>query len=164
MSYCEECGAKLAERYLEGEGIIPYCEHCGQYRFPKYNVAVSIITVDDLRRRILLIKQYGRDSYILVAGYVNKGESAESAVARELGEETGLNAGRIEYNRSEYFERSNTLMLNFTCHINGSPEYTLNREVDEAEWFTFDEARANIRPDSLAQRFLNSYLDSLDLR
>ena len=161
MSYCEECGSKLVERYLENEGIIPYCNKCREYRFSKYNVAVSIITVDDKEKKILLIKQYGRDSYILVAGYVNKGESAENAVKRELMEETGLSAGEIRYNRSEYFERSNTLMLNFTCHIQGDNKYKLNREVDEAEWFSFKEARENIRPESLAQRFLNFYLDNL---
>lgn len=159
MSYCEECGAELTDRYLENEGIIPYCNSCKAYRFPKYNVAVSIITVDDINRKILLIKQYGRDSFILVAGYVNKGECAEHAVARELREETGLAAGEIRYNRSEYFARSNTLMLNFTCHIQGDPAVSLTDEVDEAQWFGFEEARENIRPDSLAQRFLNAWLD-----
>ncbi len=159
MSYCEECGAELTDRYLENEGIIPYCNSCKAYRFPKYNVAVSIITVDDINRKILLIKQYGRDSFILVAGYVNKGECAEHAVARELREETGLAAGEIRYNRSEYFARSNTLMLNFTCHIQGDPAVSLTDEVDEAQWFGFEEARVNIRPDSLAQRFLNAWLD-----
>ena len=162
MSYCEECGAELVERYLDNEGIIPYCNHCQVYRFPKYNVAVSIITVDDENNRILLIKQYGRDSFILVAGYVNKGESAEDAVARELREETGLTAGAIRYNRSRYFAPSNTLMLNFTCHIAGSGDFRLTDEVDEACWFSFDEARENIRPGSLAQFFLNSYLDYLE--
>ena len=162
MAFCEVCGCELVDRYLENEGIIPYCKKCGEYRFPKYNVAVSIITVDDENERILLIKQYGRDSYILVAGYVNKGESAENAVKRELAEETGLTAGAIRYNRSRYFERSNTLMLNFTCHIRGGHELTPNDEIDEAEWFGFDEARASIRHDSLAEFFLCSYLDSAE--
>ena len=159
MPYCEECGAELQERYLENEGIVPYCQACGVYRFPKYNVAVSIITVDDEAEKILLIKQYSKDSYILVAGYVGKGESAEETVARELREETGLAAGRIIYNRSAYFPPSNTLMLNFTCHIRGNSKITLTDEVDEATWFSYKEARENIRPDSLAQRFLNAYLD-----
>lgn len=159
MSYCEKCGAELSERYLENEGIIPYCGHCREYRFPKYNVAVSIITVDAENRRILLIKQYGRDSYILVAGYVNKGESPEDAVVRELREETGLSSGSVSYNRSRYFPPSDTLMLNFTCQITGSSEFRLTDEVDEARWFSFEEARENIRPDSLAQKFLNAWFD-----
>ena len=159
MKYCEKCGAELVERYLENEGIIPYCNHCREYRFPKYNVAVSIITVDYENERILLIKQYGSDSYILVAGYVNKGESPEDAVARELREETGLAAGTVKYNRSRYFPPSDTLMLNFACHIKGSSDLSLNNEVDEARWMSFDEARNNIRPKSLAQEFLNAWLD-----
>ena len=159
MSYCEECGTELVERFLENEGIIPYCNRCKEYRFPKYNVAVSIITIDDKNRRILLIKQYGRNSYILVAGYVNKGERPEAAVARELMEEVGLTAGEIRYNSSGYFERSNTLMLNFACHIEGDEHYRLTDEVDEARWFSFEEARENIRPGSLAERFLNEWLD-----
>ena len=28
MSYCEECGTELVERFLENEGIIPYCNRC----------------------------------------------------------------------------------------------------------------------------------------
>ena len=159
MRYCEECGSELKDRYLENEGIIPYCSKCGAYRFPKYNVAVSIITVDDACDKILLIQQYGKKSYILVAGYVNEGECAEHAVVRELKEETGLTAAKVCYNRSSFFAPSNTLMLNFTAHITDASALRLNSEVDKATWFSFDEAKKNIRPDSLAQRFLNAYLD-----
>lgn len=34
-----------------------------------------------------------------------------------------------------------------------------NGEIDSYQWFSPDEARRNIRPDSLAQKFLNAYLD-----
>ena len=67
------CGTKLQDRELEGEGIIPYCERCGEYRFPVFSTAVSMIVTNTERDKILLIKQYDRDCYILVAGYVNKG-------------------------------------------------------------------------------------------
>lgn len=59
-----------------------------------------MIVVDENTGRILLIQQYGRPSYILVAGYINRGESAEDAVRREILEETGLHAGRIHFNRT----------------------------------------------------------------
>ena len=79
MQYCLFCGTKLQIRELEGEGMIPFCEKCGEYRFPVFNTAVSMIVTNTDRDKILLIKQYGRDRYILVAGYVNKGEDAEDA-------------------------------------------------------------------------------------
>ena len=70
--YCFECGTALIEKELEEEGIVPYCPKCQQYRFPMYNVAVSMIVVDEETGKILLIQQYGKPSYILVAGYVNR--------------------------------------------------------------------------------------------
>ena len=104
QKHCWECGAALIEKPLEGEGIVPFCPVCGEYRFPMYNTAVSMIVTDEKTGRILLIQQYGRPSYILVAGYVNRGESAENAVRREILEETGLHAGRIRFNRTRFFE------------------------------------------------------------
>lgn len=37
----------------------------------------------------------------------------------------------------------------------------INHEVDRCKWFTPQEARENIRPNSLAAEFLNAYLDEV---
>ena len=95
MSYCIKCGRKLVDRYLENEGVIPYCENCKEYRFRMYNVAISMIVIAP-NNKILLIKQYHKNDYILVAGYVNYSESIESALKRELKEETGYSCANIE--------------------------------------------------------------------
>lgn len=89
QKHCFECGTALIEKELEEEGIVPYCPKCQQYRFPMYNVAVSMIVVDEETGKILLIQQYGKPSYILVAGYVNRGEAEEHAVVREVGKKPG---------------------------------------------------------------------------
>jgi NAD+ diphosphatase len=159
QKYCHECGTSLIERELEGESIVPYCPKCKQYRFPMYNVAVSMVVVNEQNGEILLIKQYGRPHFILVAGYVNRGEQLEHAVSREIKEETGMTVSRIKFNRTSFFEPSNTLMCNFTAFVKDACEMSPNGEIDSYQWFTPDEARRNIRPDSLAQRFLNAYLD-----
>lgn len=161
QKHCWECGAALIEKPLEGEGIVPFCPVCGEYRFPMYNTAVSMIVTDEKTGRILLIQQYGRPSYILVAGYVNRGESAENAVRREILEETGLHAGRIRFNRTRFFEPSNTLMCNFTAFVSDADWLHTNREVDRYSWFSPADARRNIRPNSLAAAFLNAYLDEI---
>ena len=159
--FCTKCGTAFETRELEGEGTVQFCPKCGEYHFPVFNTACSMIVIDPKDKKILLIKQYGRDSYALVAGYVNRGEDAENTVAREILEETGLVATKISFNRTKYFEKSNTLMLNWTAEIEDATKLKLNGEVDSCRWFTFEEARKNIRPGSLAQWFLDSYLDSL---
>ena len=98
MEYCRFCGTQLVPRELKNEGMVPYCEKCGEFRFPVFSTAVSMIVMNRRRDRILLIKQYGRDSYILVAGYVNKGEDAENTVRREVAEETGLRVVELHFN------------------------------------------------------------------
>lgn len=157
--YCQECGTPLVERYLENEGMIPFCPKCEQYRFPTYNVAVSMIIINRQNGKILLIEQYGKPSYILVAGYVNRTESLEHAVAREIKEETGMTVSSIRFNRTRFFEPSDTLMCNFTAFVDDDRELCINEEVDAYVWFTREEARKNIRPNSLAAAFLNAYLD-----
>lgn len=159
MKHCPECGNELILKELKNEGMIPYCSVCGQYRFPTFNVAVSMIVRNRENGKIILIKQYGKDRYILVAGYVNRGETAEAAVVREIKEETGMTAVEIHFNRTRFFEPSNTLMCNFTAFVENDGELTPNEEIDSYSWFTPEEARTNIAQGSLAAEFLNAYLD-----
>ena len=154
-----ECGTKLEDRFLKNEGMIPYCSSCEAFRFPVFSTAVSMEVLNPDRDKILLIKQYGKDRYILVAGYVNKGENAEDTVVREVKEELGLNVKELHFEKSEYFEPSNTLMLNFSCVVDSeSLAHISEEEIDSCRWFSFKEAEANIAPGSLAGKFLARFL------
>ncbi len=158
MEYCMQCGTKLRPVYHETEECdIPYCDTCGDYRFPVFNTAVSMIVTNEDGSRILLIRQYGRPTYILVAGYVTCGEDVEDTVVREVKEEMGLTVTSMHFNHSHYFKPSNTLMLNFTVRVKG--ESRPNWEIDDWAWFSVQEARENIRKGSLAEAFLLGYLD-----
>lgn len=159
--FCRICGTRLELKQDGNEGILPYCPSCGQFRYPQYNVAVSMIVVNESTDEILLIQQYSRPFYILVAGYVAKGESLEDAAVRELKEETGMTAERLKFNRTRYFEPSGTLMCNFTVFVKDDRELDPNYEIDSFRWFSKEEARKNIKSGSLAEYFLDSYLDEI---
>ena len=159
MNYCMQCGTKLTARLHPQEGMeVPYCPHCEAFRHPIYNTAVSMVVQNAAKDRILLIQQYGRPSFILVAGYINRGEDAEDAVRREVREETGLEVETVTFNRSHFFTSSNTLMLNFSCTVRDMEVHN-NEEVDRWQWFTPEGALENIRPNSLAEQFLKHYLE-----
>ena len=158
MNYCMQCGTKLHLRHHDTEGEIPYCDSCGAFRYPVFNTAVSMLVMNEAKDRVILIQQYGRPFYVLVAGYVNKGEDAEAAAAREVREELGLTVKEVHFNHSHYFAPSNTLMLNFTVTVSEQEAHP-NWEVDSWRWFTVEEARRSIKPNSLASAFLNGYFD-----
>lgn len=161
MKYCYECGTLLEQRELEGEGLVPWCPQCEAYRFPIFSTAIITAVFNPVRDKVLLIQQYGRQAYILLAGYVSKGENAEETLAREVMEEVGLRITGHRYIQSAYFERSNTLMLNYLC-VADSEELHPTSEVDQARWFTFEEARNQILKGSLAERFLTHILDQME--
>ncbi len=157
MNYCYKCGSRLILKECfncgVSEGEVPYCEKCGEFRFPIFNVAASMIIYNKDFSKILLIKQYGRDFNVLVAGYVNKGEYLEETVRREVMEEVGLNVIDCKYNASRYFEKSNTLICNFIVQVSNE-NFTLNGEVDSAEWYSIKDAETAIKQNSLAEYFL----------
>ena len=142
QKHCYECGTALTERELEGEGIVPYCPQCQQYRFQMYNVAVSMVVINEQTGQILLIRQYGKPHFILVAGYVNRGEQLEHAVCREVKEETGMTVTHLRFNRTSFFEPSNTLMCNFTAFVADASEFNPNSEIDSYQWFNLENLSA----------------------
>lgn len=162
MKYCMECGTALEKRLCGDEGLVPYCPKCEQFRFPVFNCAIITAVLNPEKNKILLIKQYGRPFYILVAGYVNKGENAEHALYREVQEELGLDVTAHHFMRSQYFEGSNTLMLNFACVADSEDLSGMTKEVDSAKWFTFEEALKNIKQGSLAHFFLRFIVEQLE--
>lgn len=157
MKYCMHCGRVLSAQEVEGMKV-PYCEACDQLYFHRFNTAVSMIVINQ-NNEILLIQQYHRPYYILVAGYVNPGEMLEETCVRELQEEIGLEAESVVYLRSQFYAHSDTLMVNFAVKVKGDDLSKLNREeVDAAQWHTADDALKAIKPDSLAAYFLNAYV------
>lgn len=158
--FCRDCGEKLTLRFLENEGLVPYCPKCGAYKFPLFAVAVSMTVVNRAEDKILLARHTGESEYKLFAGYIKKGESAEKAIPRELREETKLNAVKWRYFASRYHEARDVLMLNFIV-VAEEGEMALNEEIEEARWFTPDEAREAVKKNSTAEYFLTGALGEL---
>lgn len=160
MNYCSKCGHKLIKKECGIDGLIPFCTNCNEFRFYPFNSAISTVVLNPTKDKILLIKQYGKDAYILVAGYIMKGDDAKQTLIREVKEEINLNVIDYLYNENIYYKGSNTLMHNYISVVD-SEDFKLTNEVDEATWFTFDEALKNIKPGSLAEEFLQLALKKI---
>ena len=122
-------------------------------------VVAAVIRKDD--KIFATQRGYGefKDGWEFPGGKIEDGETPEQALAREIREETGMTVSSLTFNRTQFFEPSNTLMCNFTAFVNDDSELSTNEEIDSYRWFTPDEARENILQNSLASYFLNAYLD-----
>ncbi len=158
--YCIDCGEKLNLRFLENEGIVPYCPKCGGYKFPLFPVAVSMTVINRSEDKVLLARHVGDDDFTLLAGYIKKGENPEKTIPREVKEETKLTAIKWRYFSSRFYDAKDVLMLNFIVTVEEG-EITLNEEIEEARWCTPDEAKELVRKNSTAEYFLLGMLGEL---
>ena len=146
--YCMECGEKLTLVFNHREGLVPFCKKCNEYRFPQFATAVSMVVTNREKDKVLLAKHKDQSDYILFAGYIKKGETAEKAV-------------KFKFMSSRYHEPRNVLMLNFLSMAeNGEPEIDAE-EIDDVRWFTFDEALGAVRKESTAEFFLKNAIAEL---
>ena len=105
---------------------------------------------------MILIRQYGEPNPVLVAGYIDKGETAEDAVLREVKEELGMTVQSISFLGSHYYAPSETLMFHYVVTVLEKIAAP-NWEVDSWEWVPTECAFSQVKTDCLAETFLLDY-------
>lgn len=116
----------------------------GHEEFPRIDPAV-ICLVHDGADRVVLARQtvWPERMFSLLAGFVEAGESFETCVAREIGEEVGLTVRDIRYLGSQPWPFPRSLMVGFHAQADPTQAFSFNDgEIVEAAWFTRDEVRA----------------------
>ena len=150
-TYCPDCGARLTDRPLGDEGLVPWCGACGRPWFDSFSTCI-IAAVMNAKGEVLLQRETRRpEREVLVAGYIKPGESAEDAARREIAEETGLTVTSLRYLASWPHLDGNQLMLGFTAKAQGDVHSSAS-EVLSARWCTPEEAVTALREGSIAQR------------
>jgi NAD+ diphosphatase len=121
-------------------------------------------------QRCLLARHQGSapDSYALIAGFVEIGESLEDAVRREVAEETGISVVTVDYVASQAWPFPAGLMVGFRATAASESIAADGQEIVEARWFT----RADLaqraasghqlgRKDSVDRFLLQSWLNQV---
>jgi NAD+ diphosphatase len=132
---CALCGA---ETYIEQAGWTRRCPVDDSEHFPRTDPAVIMLIHDGGERCLLgrgAIWPAGR--YSTLAGFVEPGESLESAVVREVYEEVGVVVDDVRYVGSQPWPFPSSLMLGFIAHADGASIVRPDKvEMAEAGWFT----------------------------
>lgn len=141
--YCGECGGELRD----STGFTTRrCAVCTTLRYVPNALSPVVIVAVEQDERLLLVRQsYGpyQETWDLVAGFVEAGETLERATIRELWEETGLVPDKLEYLGSHpwSFSGPSVLLTSFAATVT-DPVLRLDPgEIAEARWFSRAELR-----------------------
>jgi NAD+ diphosphatase len=127
-------------------GHLTTCPVDGTDHFPRLDPAVIMLVLDPDDRCLLARNALWPERRMSVlAGFVEPGESAEHAVAREVHEETAIVVGQVRYLGSQPWPMPRSLMLGFRAVARGGQEIVVDKEeIAEARWFSRAELRAAI--------------------
>lgn len=142
-TYCPMCTAELEDRRIGGatRRACPSCDYI-HWRNPGVGAAVVIF---DERGRLLMVKRAEEATrpglWAIPAGFVNYGEDVREAAARELVEETGLEAaiGEPMFVASNFHDPEKlTVGIWFRGTVTGG-SLQAGDDAEEAEFFALDD-------------------------
>jgi len=128
------------------------CPADGTEHFPRTDPAV-IMLVTDPDDRCLLARNvmWPQRRVSILAGFVDPGESAEHAVAREVHEEIGVTVGDVTYLDSQPWPMPRSLMLGFRARAVGDLTIRVDaEEISEAHWYSRDDLKRVLEAKELA--------------
>jgi NAD+ diphosphatase len=141
--FCGRCGRPTTAR--EG-GHVRVCENEHQHHPRTDPVVIMLVTDGD---RALLGRQpsWPAGRYSALAGFVEPGEALETAVAREVREEAGVEVRDVRYVASQPWPFPISLMLGFhATYASGEPAPG-DAELEDVRWFTRAELSVAARDD-----------------
>lgn len=134
--FCGRCGK--ATQMMDAERAMR-CGGCGALWYPR--ISPCAIAVVRRGQEILLGHNvnFPEGMYSAMAGFLEAGESAEQAAAREILEETSVEAGDFRYVASQSWPFPAQLMLGFIGEYRGGEVKPDGVELADAGWFRYDQ-------------------------
>ena len=155
--YCGACG-KTTELSTSDRSRI--CPACRLPQFPRLSPAMIVAVERDDEILLARSPHFPAGIYSVLAGFVEPGESAEEAVAREVMEEAGIRVKDIQYFGSQPWPYPNSLMLGFRASYDSGEIQIGEEEIEDARWFRADEM-PNFFPGrmSISQWLIHDFLE-----
>ncbi len=164
FTHCPRCGSPTDPI---ASGHARKCPVDESEHFPRVDPAMIVLVTDPADRCLLARNALWPERRVsILAGFVEAGESAEQAVAREVYEETGIAVGAVSYLGSQPWPMPQSLMLGFRAESAGSTEIRVDAdEIAEAHWYSRDDLLAAVDsgalllppPVSIAHRIIESW-------
>lgn len=142
--YCSKCGSPVD--YVQG-GTCAKCTN-GHMSWPRQDPSIIVLVTNADSTHALLARSPRHPSYLYtaLAGFVEPGENMESAVAREVHEEVGVNVDpqSINYISSQAWPFPQSCMIGFHAQTHRDADCLASISIDpkelvDARWFEKEE-------------------------
>lgn len=153
--FCGVCGCLLADNEND---ISRICPDCGNVFYPVLAPAVIVAVCRGDELLLAHNARFKNGLYGLVAGFVEAGENLESAVAREVREEVGIEVENITYFASQVWPFPNSLMTGFFADYLSGELNADGVEITDAQWFKADSLPEIPRPGSIARNIIDEFV------
>lgn len=159
--FCGRCGAPAAPSTVEHARV---CAACGATVYPQLSPAVIVLVERGDECLLARSPRFPPGVHSAIAGFVEPGETAEHAVARELAEECGVAATDLRYAGSQPWPFPHSLMLGFSATYAGGEVRIDGVEVEAADWFAADALPPLPAPGSIARLLIEEFADRVSTR
>ncbi|QUM81801.1 NAD(+) diphosphatase [Moritella sp. 5] len=144
--FCGRCGS-ANKSVSAGHARLCTNPDCQHQTFPRTDPAVIMIVrkqFPDGIERCLLGRQveWPEGVYSTLAGFVDPGETLETAVAREVQEESGIRVTNVQYLASQPWPFPSSIMLGFIADASSDDIQVDKHEIDDARWFSRTELQS----------------------
>ena len=161
--FCGQCGQRT---HMLSHERAKQCPDCRQTIYPRLSPAiiVAITRHTEGGKRLLLARSHRQPPgfYSVLAGFVEPGETLETAVQREIQEEVGLQVTNLRYFGSQPWPFPNSLMVAFTADYAGGEIVLDETEMAEADWYAAD-ALPRIPPAiSIARQLIDNFVQQTE--
>jgi len=154
--YCGVCGSPMRM----DTDISKKCTECGKEIWPQLATAVIVLIHKGDEVLLVRAKNFRRDFFGLVAGFVETGETLEEAVAREAFEETGVKITNIRYFASQPWPYPCGLMVGFNADYVSGDIHLQASEIAKGGWFRRDNLPNIPEKLSIARMLLDAWLNT----
>ncbi len=139
----------------------------GEQQYPEPTVGALIFNPEG---KVFLMKSHKwKNKYVVPGGHIELGESAETALKREIKEETGLDIYDIEFVAfqesifdDQFYKKRHFIFFDFACKTR-SDKVKLNSEGQEFVWVDLKEA-LRLPVETYTLRLIKEYMKKGNMR
>jgi NADH pyrophosphatase NudC (nudix superfamily) len=140
VKYCPYCGCELASKEIEGKTRLGCSSTSCPYVFWDNPITI-VAAVVELKDSVVLVRNRGwpEKMFGLVSGFLERGETPEAAVLREVKEELGLETKETLFIGYYPFFEMNQLILAF--HVRAEGTVVMGEELSEVRYVSPERLR-----------------------